>query len=573
VKRLFKYLSEYRKESILGPLLKLLEALFELLVPFVVANIVDDAISTGDKGEVVKQSLILVLLGVVGFAVSVIAQYFAAKASVGFSSKIRQVLFSHVQKLSHSQLDEIGTPTILTRMTSDINQVQTGLNLSLRLLLRSPFVVFGAAVMALVISPKISLIFFAVIAVLSLVVFSIMMITMPIHKKVQSKLDTLTLISKENLVGVRVIRAFCKEESEKEGFGKKNEEFVRAQKRMASFSALTSPVTQVIVNVGIIILVYNGALSVNAGMLTQGALIALYNYMSQILIELVKLANLIVTISKSLACADRIASIIDIKPDNLEGEAKISEKDVSVVFDNVSFCYDGAGEDSLIDISFEARRGQTVGILGGTGDGKTTLVNLIPRFYKPTSGEIKICGEDICSLDPVSLRDRIGFVFQKATLFSGTVRDNLKFGNESATDEELIEALKSAQAYEFVVQKEGGLDAVVEQEGRNFSGGQKQRLTIARALAKRPAILILDDASSALDYLTEARLRGALSNLSFNPLIFIVSQRASSVMNADLILVLDDGRLVGKGAHAELIKSCDVYREIYESQFGKEETL
>lgn len=571
MKRLFKYLAEYKKESVLGPLLKLLEALFELLVPFVVANIVDDAIAKGDKGEVIRQSLVLVLLGVVGFAISVIAQYFAAKASVGFSSKIRQVLFAHVQKLSHSQLDEIGTPTILTRMTSDINQVQTGLNLALRLLLRSPFVVFGAAVMAIVISPKISLIFFAVILALSSVVFGIMLITMPIHKKVQSKLDNLTLISKENLVGVRVIRAFCKEKSEIENFNIKNCEFVDTQKKMAGISALTSPVTQVIVNVGIIVLVYNGALSVNAGILTQGALIALYNYMSQILIELVKLANLIVTISKSLACADRIASIMDIVPDNSDGNVLVNGKNTSVVFENVCFRYDGAGEDSLTDISFEAFEGQKVGIIGGTGDGKSTLVNLIPRFYKPTSGKISIFGEDIHTVSPESLRDRIGFVYQKATLFSGTVRENLKFGNENASDEELYEALKCAQAYDFVMQKEGGLDAVVEQEGRNFSGGQRQRLSIARALVKKPSILILDDASSALDYLTESRLRTALSELNFKPLTFIVSQRASSVMNADAILVLDDGKLVEKGTHKELMSSCDVYREIYESQFGKEE--
>ncbi len=571
MKKLLKYFSDYKKEVVLGPAFKLLEALFELFVPFVVAYIIDIAIKHSDKKSAVILSAELALLGIMGFVFSVTAQYFAAKASVGFASEIRSVLFSHIQSFSFEQLDNLGTPTLLTRMTSDINQIQTGVNLALRLLLRSPFVVFGSAIMALVISPRISLIFLGVIAALSIVVFGIMLVTMPMHKSVQTKLDGLTLASKENLVGVRVIRAFCKEKSEIEDFNLMNDTFVSAQKKMAGISSLTGPITQVIVNLGIILLVHKGAVSVNAGLLTQGALIALYNYMSQILVELVKLANLIVTISKSLACASRISSVLDIHPENTHGEESLSGVGATVTFDNVSFKYDGASEYSLSNVSFNAEAGQTIGILGGTGDGKSTLVNLIPRFYNATDGRILINGTDVQTLSPESLRNSVGFVFQRATLFSGTVRDNLTLGNPDAADEDLIESLKIAQAYDFVSDK-GGLDATVEQEGRNFSGGQKQRLTIARALAKKPPILIFDDSSSALDYLTESKLRNALSSLDYPATRFIVSQRASSVMTADLIVVLEDGKAVGCGDHTELMKSCDTYREIYESQFGKEES-
>ena len=571
MKKLLKYFSDYKKEVVLGPAFKLFEALFELFVPFVVAYIIDIAINHSDKKSAVILSVALALLGIIGFIFSVTAQYFAAKASVGFASKLRSALFSHIQSFSFEQLDRLGTPTLLTRMTSDVNQIQTGVNLSLRLLLRSPFVVFGSAIMALVISPRISLIFLGVIVALSIVVFGIMLVTMPMHKSVQSKLDGLTLASKETLVGVRVIRAFCKEKSESEAFDVMNESFVSAQKRMAGISSLTGPVTQVIVNLGIILLVHKGAISVNVGLLTQGSLIALYNYMSQILVELVKLANLIVTISKSLACASRISNVLDIHPENTQGNETLSCDGASVSFENVSFKYDGASEYSISGVSFKAEAGQTIGILGGTGDGKSTLVNLIPRFYNATDGRVLVNGIDVQELSPESLRDFVGFVFQRATLFSGTVRDNLTLGSPNATDDELLEALKIAQAYDFIMEK-GGLDAIVEQEGRNFSGGQKQRLTIARALAKKPKILIFDDSSSALDYLTESKLRKALSTLPYSATRFIVSQRASSVMMADLIVVLEDGEAVGCGNHTELMKSCDTYREIYESQFGKEES-
>lgn len=571
MKKLFKYFSSYKKEIALGPAFKLLEALFELFVPFVVAVIVDDAIKSADKKSVILLSCVLAALGIIGFVFSVTAQYFAAKASVGFSSEVRKALFSHIQKLSFEQLDSLGTPTLLTRMTSDVNQLQTGVNLSLRLLLRSPFVVFGAALMAFLISPEISVIFIAVILALSIVVFGIMYFIMSMHKTVQAKLDSLTLSSKENLVGVRVIRAFCKEKEEIDNFNIKNDEFVNTQKRMVKISSLTGPVTQVIVNLGIIVLIYKGAISVNTGIITQGALIALYNYMSQILIELVKLANLIVTISKSIACAGRISAVLSIVPENCEGSKCLSATGAEVEFRNVSFRYDGSSENAISGISFKVNRGQTVGILGGTGDGKSTLVNLIPRFYKATEGEVLINDIEVSELSITELRKRIGFVFQRTALFSGTIRENLLFGNENADDNDLIEALKISQAYDFVMAKEGGLDAIVEQEGRNFSGGQKQRLTIARAIVKKPDILILDDSASALDYLTESKLRLELGSLSFNPTRFIVSQRASSVMSADLIIVLEDGKAVGVGTHSELIKKCSEYREIYESQFGKEE--
>lgn len=570
MKKLLKYMSEYKRETFLGPLFKLLEALFELAVPLVVAHIIDYSIEAEDKKSIGLFAGVLVLLGIVGFIFSVTAQFFASRVSVGFCANIRNVLFSHVQKLSFSQLDKVGISTLLTRMTSDINQVQTGVNLTLRLLLRSPFVIFGAAVMAYFVSASFTPIYLAVIGVLSVVVLVIMLITVPLHKSVQTKLDALTLISKENLSGVRVIRAFGREENEVSDFNEKNREFIVTQKKMGRFSALTGPITQAVVNVGIILLVYKGALSVNAGVLTQGALIALYNYMTQILVELIKLANLIVSISKALTCATRISDVLDIVPENTQGDKEISQDSVIVEFKNVSFTYPDASEKSLKDISFSVQSGQTVGILGGTGDGKTTLVNLIARFYPATSGEVLINGENVNNFAPSSLRENVGFVFQKAKLFSGTVRDNVAMGCESVTDEDVETALKLSQSYDFVMEKDGGINAVVLQGGKNFSGGQKQRLTIARALAKKPKILVLDDASSALDYLTESHLKKALSTLSFSPALFIVSQRASSVMWADLIVVLNDGEMVGCGKHDELLETCQVYREIYESQFGRE---
>lgn len=573
MKKLLVYLSKYKKEAVLGPAFKLLEALFELFVPFVVAKIVDEAIAFNDKKQIVFLCGILAMLGIVGFVFSVAAQFFSARAAVGLASEMRMALFKHIQKFSFAQMDKIGTSTLLTRMTSDINQVQTGINLGLRLLLRSPFVVFGTALMAFSISPRISVIFFAVIVALSAVVFGIMFITMPMHKKVQSKLDSLTLATKENLSGVRVIRAFCKEDDEIRDFSENNDEFVYLQKRMGKFSALTNPLTQVIVNIGIIILIYNGTVSIKSGLLTQGALIALYNYMSQILVELVKLVNLIVTLSKSGACMSRISAVLEIVPENTEGEKNNLEEINNISFKDVSFCYDTGSENSLTNISFSAEKGQSIGILGGTGDGKTTLINLIARYYKATSGKITVNGENIDNISPEALRDKVCVVFQRAVLFSGTIRENLLMGNPDATDEDLIEALKIAQAYDFVEAKSGGLDCIVEQEGRNFSGGQKQRLTIARAIVKKPSVLILDDSSSALDYLTESKLRAELSKLSFKPLLFIVSQRASSVMNADMILVLEDGKIAGHGTHEELIKNSSAYREIYQSQFGKEENL
>ncbi len=570
MKKLLKYMSEYKIKAFLGPAFKLLEALFELTVPLVVAHIVDNSIYLGDKKSVAFFAGVLVLLGIVGFIASVTAQFFASRVSVGFCANIRNALFAHIQKLSFSQLDRVGTSTLLTRMTSDINQVQTGVNLTLRLLLRSPFVIFGAALMAFFVSASFTPIFLAVIGVLSIVVVTIMLITMPLHKRVQTKLDDLTLVSKENLSGIRVIRAFGREEREVCSFNEKNKDFILTQKKMGRFSALTGPVTQTVVNVGIILLVYKGALSVNAGVLTQGALIALYNYMTQILVELIKLANLIVSLSKALTCASRVSAVLDIVPENTHGDKELSSDNVFIEFKNVSFAYPDSSESSLKNISFSLSSGQTVGILGGTGDGKSTLVNLIARFYPATSGEVLINGENVNSYTPESLRRNVGFVFQKAKLFSGTVRDNVAMGCDTVSDEDIVTALKLSQSYDFVMEKDGGLDAVVLQGGKNFSGGQKQRLTIARALAKKPKILVLDDASSALDYLTESHLKKALSTLPFAPATFIVSQRASSVMWADFIVVLNDGEMVGCGKHDELIETCQIYREIYESQFGRE---
>lgn len=569
MKKLVKFMSSYKKEAVLGPLFKLFEALLELFVPLVIATIIDTGIAAGEAGKtaVIRYMLLLVLLGFVGLAFSVTAQFFAAKASVGFVTKIRTALFAHIQKLSYSQLDKTGTSTLVTRMTSDVNQVQTGMNLALRLLLRSPFVVFGAMIMAFTIDAGISLIFLAMIAVLSVVVFGVMLITMPLHKKVQSDLDSLTHSTKENLSGVRVIRAFCKEDGEIASFNEKNRKYAVGESFAGKITALTNPVTFIVVNVSITVLVWSGAVRVNVGTLSQGEVVALYNYMSQILVELVKLANLIVTISKSLACASRISDMMDTSVSSDEGVQYIG--DGSVVFDNVSFRYDGAGDMSLKNVSFTAKHGDTVGIIGGTGDGKSTLINLIPAFYSATEGGIFVGGRNVEEYSKTSLRSKIGIVPQKAMLFGGTVRENMQWGNENATDEEIMSALEMAQAKDFVCEKEGVLDFRIEQGGKNLSGGQRQRLTIARALVSNPEILILDDSSSALDYLTDLKLRRAISEISCT--VFIVSQRASSVMNADNIIVLDDGEAVGQGKHSELLENCPVYREIYETQFTTEE--
>ena len=569
MKKLIKYLSAYKKEAVLGPLFKLFEALLELFVPLVIAEMINSGIGAGEagKGTVIKLMLLLVALGVAGLIFSVTAQFFAAKASVGFVTRIRGALFAHIQKLSYTKLDTTGTSTLITRMTSDVNQVQTGMNLALRLLLRSPFVVFGAMIMAFTIDAKISLIFLGMIAILSVVVFGVMLITMPLHKKVQSRLDSLTLSTKENLGGARVIRAFCKEDEEVSGFREKNRTYAKGESFVGKISALTNPVTFIVVNASLTVLIWSGAIRVNIGTLSQGEVVALYNYMSQILVELVKLANLIVTISKSLACASRISDVLDIPAASDEGMEYVG--DGSVEFKNVSFKYEGAGDTSLKNISFFAKSGDTVGVIGGTGDGKSTLVNLISAFYSVTEGEVLVGGKNVEEYSKTSLRSFIGVVPQKAVLFSGTIRENMLWGNENATDEEIMEALEIAQAKDFVMAKDGVLDYYIEQGGKNLSGGQRQRLTIARAIVSKPRILILDDSSSALDYLTDLNLRRSLAKLSCT--VFIVSQRASSVMNSDNIIVLEDGEAVGQGKHSDLLESCTVYREIYETQFTGEE--
>lgn len=571
MKRILKYMSAYKKEAFLGPLFKLLEALLELFVPLVIAEIIDKGIGAGEDGKstVIRLMLLLVLLGLVGLGFSVTAQFFAAKASVGLVTRIRTALFAHIQKLSYTQLDKAGTATLITRMTSDMNQVQTGVNLALRLLLRSPFVVFGAMIMAFTIDAKISLIFLATIIILSVVVFGVMLITMPLHKKVQTNLDSLTHATKENLGGARVIRAFCKEENEIASFKQKNDSYAMGERFTGKISALTNPITFIVVNVAVTVLIWNGSLRVNVGTLSQGDVVALYNYMSQILVELVKLANLIVTISKSLACASRISDVLDVPSASDNGEEYLG--DGSVSFDNVSLTYEGAGDMSLKNISFSVNYGDTVGIIGGTGDGKTTLINLIPAFYSATVGTVSVGGKNVEEYSKTSLRSQLGIVPQKAMLFSGTVRENMLWGNENATDEEIMEALEIAQAKDFITEKEGVLDFFIEQGGKNLSGGQRQRLTIARAIISKPKILILDDSSSALDYLTDLNLRRAIANIEHSPTVFIVSQRASSVMNADKIIVLDDGEMVGCGKHSDLLETCSVYREIYETQFTGEE--
>ena len=572
VKKLSKFLKGYTKESILGPLFKLFEATLELIVPLVIASVIDVGIGGGDRTYVVKMCLVLVLLGVIGLAFSVTAQFFAAKASVGFVTKVKHALFSHIGSLSYSDIDELGTSGLITRMTTDSSRVQSGLNLALRLLLRSPFVVFGAMIMAFSIDSSAGATFAVVIPLLSIVIFGIMLITMPLYKKVQGGVDRILRKTRENLSGVRVIRAFGKENDEVDSYRTENDALTREQTRVGSISALMNPITYVIINLGIIALIYVGAIKVDAGNLTQGEVIALYNYMSQILIELVKLANLIVSITKALASASRISAVLDTRPSQEFGEVTGGRCDeFAVEFDNVSLKYRHAAENSIEKVSFAARHGEVVGIIGGTGSGKTTLVNLIPRFYDATEGEVRIDGVPVGDYTKDALLGAVGVVPQSAVLFSGTVRENMLWGNKSASDEEIYRALEIAQA-RGVVEEKGGLDARIEGGGKNLSGGQRQRLTIARALVKKPEILILDDSASALDFATDAALRSALRGMDGDTTVFIVSQRAASVMHADQIIVLDDGEVVGIGSHDELLPECAVYKEIYESQFKKEAT-
>ena len=574
LRALLKYLRNYKKETVLAPLFKLLEASFELFVPLVMAAIIDHGIGQADGVYVLKMGGVLIALGLIGLVCSITAQYFAAKAATGFSTELRHELFEHIQKLSYTKMDTIGTSTLITRMTSDINQVQSGVNLVLRLFLRSPFIVFGAMVMAFTVDVKAALVFVVAIPLLSLVVFGIMLITMPLYRKVQSNLDAVLGITRENLTGVRVIRAFNKEADERQRFEQQNQMLTDAQKFVGKISGLMNPVTYIIVNGALIVLIYTGALRVDAGIITQGQVVALVNYMSQILVELVKLANLIITVTKAFACGNRIQSVFEEETgmtEGSEGWTDPGEADTPVVeFDHVNLRYAGAGEDSLTDISFRAMPGQTIGVIGGTGSGKSSVVNLIPRFYDATEGSVRIQGKDARDYRLEELRSHIGMVPQKAVLFQGTIAQNLRWGKENATEAELEKAIEISQAKEFVDGKEDRLNYQIEQSGKNLSGGQRQRLTIARALVRDPEILILDDSASALDFATDAKLRKAIRQMDSHPVVFIVSQRASSIQYADQILVLDDGELAGMGTHAELMGSCEIYREIYESQFEKE---
>ena len=591
MKSLLIFLKDYKKESILGPLFKLLEASFELFVPLVMAAIIDVGIKNGDRTYILRMCGVLILLAVIGLTCSLTAQFFAAKAAVGFAAKLRHALFSHIQSFSYSELDQMGTSTLITRMTSDVNQVQSGVNLVLRLFLRSPFIVVGAMVMAFTIDVKAALIFVLTIPLLSLAVFGIMFISIPLYKKVQAGLDQVLGITRENLAGVRVIRAFHKEEEEIEEFDEKNRGLTSLQLSVGKISALMNPITYVIINLAIVALIWQGGICVNLGVIQQGEVVALVNYMSQILVELVKLANLIITVNKSVACGNRIAQVLEqestmedgnfgipsgvteySREDSMKGkerhEHKKEENPYIVEFRDVSMCYKGSKEEAVSHISLQVKRGQTIGIIGGTGSGKSTVVNLIPRFYDVSKGCITVEGEDVREYRLEALRERIGVVPQRAVLFAGTIRENMKWGMEDATDEEIWEALRITQAAEFVEKKEGGLDAQIEQGGRNLSGGQRQRLTIARAIVRHPRILILDDSASALDYATDAALRRAIRQMDGQPTVFVVSQRTSSLMHADQILVLDDGEAVGCGTHEELLKHCEVYREIYDSQYG-----
>lgn len=573
MKKLLGYMKGYGKECALAPLFKMLEATFELIVPLIVSLVIDRGILPGDRGYIVRMCLCMAGLGGLGLISSVTAQYFAAKAAIGFSARLRQALMRHIQGLSYTELDEVGTSTLITRITSDINQVQTGVNMGLRLLLRSPFVVFGAMLMAFTIDTQIALIFAGVIAVLLVIVFAIMGATIPMYRKVQGQLDHVTAATRENLTGVRVIRAFCKEEEQLKRFEKLNGLLTKMQLGVGRISAIMNPATYVVINLAVILMLQSGAIRVDSGVLTQGQMVALYNYMSQILVELIKMANLIITLTKAAASATRVAKVLEVQTSQQDGTQTLPENAPrgEVVFDHVSLCYKGAGAESLSDVSFTARPGEVIGVIGGTGSGKTSLVNLIPRFYDATGGRVLVDGADVTTLRKEELRRRIAVVPQKATLFKGTIRSNLLWGRQDATDNELRAALATAQALDVVASKPLGLEEPVEQGGHNFSGGQRQRLTIARALVSRPEILILDDSASALDYATDANLRRAIREMPDAPTTFIVSQRAASIRFADQILVLDDGQVVGHGTHDELLAQCEVYQEIYASQFEKEE--
>lgn len=576
MKKLLVYLKDYKKESILGPLFKLLEASFELIVPLVMATIIDAGVKNADKAYIMKMCLVLVLLAVIGLTCSITAQYFAAKAAVGFSTKLRHALFEHIESLSFAEMDEVGTSTLMTRMTSDVNQVQNGVNLFLRLLLRSPFIVFGAMIMAFTVDVKAALVFVVAIPLLSIVVFGIMLVSIPLFKKVQGALDGVLGITRENLTGSRVIRAFNKEETEIGKFNEKNDALTKIQLYVGRISALMNPVTFVIVNMATLVLIWKGAIRVDNGFITQGEVVALVNYMSQILVELVKLANLIININKSIACGNRIQTILELQPSVTEEKAISAQNNSSmdssyaVEFDHVGLAYGKVKEEALTDIHFSVKKGQTIGIIGGTGSGKSSVVNLIPRFYDVTSGSVKVNGKDVREYTLSDLRGKVGTVLQKAVLFKGTIRENLQWGNPDATEEEMQQALAVAQAKEFVDTKEGGLDYEIEQGGKNLSGGQRQRLTIARAVVKKPEILILDDSASALDFATDAKLRMAIREMEGEMTVFIVSQRAASLQYADQIIVLDDGHIAGMGTHQELLQNCEVYQEIYYSQFKRE---
>jgi ATP-binding cassette subfamily B multidrug efflux pump len=570
--KLFRYLKKYKKESILAPFFKLIEVAFELTVPLIVSKIIDVGIENGDKGYIVKRCLLLGLLGILGLCSTLVAQYFSAKASVGFATDIRHALFSHIGKLSYSQLDSLGAPTLITRLTGDINQVQTGTNLTLRLVLRSPFVVFGAVIMAFTVDAKSSLVFVVAVPALAAVVFAIMLVCIPMYRKVQQKLDGLLSKTRENLLGTRVVRAFCKEDEEIEDFDAKNKALTEMQTAVGRISAFMNPATFVLINLAIIALIYIGALRVDSGAISRGAVVALYNYMSQILVELIKLANLIISVTKAIACGNRIQSVLDIEPATVPGTVTEGDKkcEYSVEFDGACLSYNGS-EESLHNIDLKIPRGSTVGVIGSTGSGKSSLVNLIPRFYDVTGGCVLVDGVDVRDYDTKALRSKIGVVSQKKALFSGSVRDNIRFGKQDATDEEIWQALETAQAKQMIEEKSGQLDFVLEQEGKNLSGGQRQRMTIARALVRKPEVLILDDAASALDYATGAALNKALRNTDFAPTVITVSQRVAAIRNADTIVVLDEGEIVGIGTNDELLRSCEVYREIFDSQLEKED--
>lgn len=570
--KLLKYLKKYKIESILAPFFKLIEVAFELIVPLIVSTIIDIGIENGDKVYIIKRCLLLGLFGILGLCSTLVAQYFSAKASVGFATDIRHALFQHIGKLSYSQLDSLGAPTLITRLTGDINQVQTGTNLTLRLVLRSPFVVFGAMIMAFTVDVKSSLVFVVAVPALAAVVFAIMLVCIPMYRKVQQKLDGLLSKTRENLLGTRVVRAFCKEEEEIADFDAKNNALTEMQTAVGRISAFMNPATFVLINLAIIALIYVGAIRVDSGAISRGAVVALYNYMSQILVELIKLANLIISVTKAIACGNRIQSVLDIEPGTVPGTVTDGNEnsEYSVEFDKACLSYNGS-EESLHNIDLKIKRGSSIGVIGSTGSGKTSLVNLIPRFYDVTGGCVLVDGIDVRDYDTKALRSKIGVVSQKKALFAGTVRDNIRFGKQDATDEEIWQALETAQAKQMIEDKSGQLDFVLEQEGKNLSGGQRQRMTIARALVRKPEVLILDDAASALDYATGAALNKALRNTDFAPTVITVSQRVAAIRNADTIVVLDEGEIVGMGTNDELLRSCEVYREIFDSQLEKED--